>query len=126
VFVQTQWAKSPKKSEGVRFLLIRHSKYSAQKYTPTDCVFGDFAYWGRGEGVSRIWSPLRSFKVNSRKILVLFFQLTVWLSCSLTLDNIWLTFDGGKCTRAVNTFAICWKHNVSNMNIVWIWVLQSF
>jgi len=29
----TQWAKSPKKqSEGVRF-------------TPSDCFFGDFAYW---------------------------------------------------------------------------------
>jgi len=24
-------------------LLIRHSKYS--EYTPTDCFFGDFAYW---------------------------------------------------------------------------------
>jgi len=30
VLSMTQWAKSPKKqSEGVRFLLIRHSKYSA-------------------------------------------------------------------------------------------------
>jgi len=24
-------------------LSIRHSKY--QKYTPTDCFFGDFAHW---------------------------------------------------------------------------------
>jgi len=32
----TQWEKSPKKqSEGVHFC----------KYTPTDCFFGDFAYW---------------------------------------------------------------------------------
>jgi len=31
-----------KQSEGVRFLLIRHS----QIYTPTDCFFGDFAHWG--------------------------------------------------------------------------------
>jgi len=29
-----------KQSEGVRFLLIWHSK----KYTPTDCFFGDFAH----------------------------------------------------------------------------------
>jgi len=44
-----QWAKSPKKkqSEGVRFFLIRHSKYSVilSNYTPTDCFFGDFAHW---------------------------------------------------------------------------------
>jgi len=28
-------------------LLIRHSKYSAilSRITPTDCFFGDFAYW---------------------------------------------------------------------------------
>jgi len=35
------------KSSLVRFLLIRHSKYSAilLKYTLTDCFFGDFAHW---------------------------------------------------------------------------------
>jgi len=35
-----------KKSEGVRFLLIRHSKYTVlncRKYIPTDCFYGDFA-----------------------------------------------------------------------------------
>jgi len=25
--------------------LIRHSKYSVQKYTPADSFFGDFAHW---------------------------------------------------------------------------------
>jgi len=36
------WAKLPKKqSEGVRFLLILHS---CQKYTPTNCFFGNFAH----------------------------------------------------------------------------------
>jgi len=26
------------------FLLIQHSKW-CQKYTPTDCFFGDFTHW---------------------------------------------------------------------------------
>jgi len=30
----------------MRFLLIWHSKYSAKKYTPTDCFIGYFAHWG--------------------------------------------------------------------------------
>jgi len=35
-----------KKQSEVVFLLTRHSKYSAnQKYTPTDCFFGNFAHW---------------------------------------------------------------------------------
>jgi len=39
----SQWAKSPKKQfEGVRFC-------SFEKYTPTDCFFGDFAYWGENK-----------------------------------------------------------------------------
>jgi len=38
-----------KQSEGVRFLLIRH-----QKYTPTDCFFGDFAYWEGGKDLCNI------------------------------------------------------------------------
>jgi len=40
-------AKSPKKtqSEGVRFLLIRHTVPYCQKYTPSDCFFVDFAHW---------------------------------------------------------------------------------
>jgi len=42
----SQWAKSPKKkSKGVRFLLIRHSKYSAVlSKMHLDCFFGDFAH----------------------------------------------------------------------------------
>jgi len=39
------------------FLLIKRSKYSAmlskpccQKYTPTDCFFGDFVHWVRPRG----------------------------------------------------------------------------
>jgi len=41
---RSQWAKSPKKlSEGVHFLLIRHSKDSAilSKIHSTDCDFAD-------------------------------------------------------------------------------------
>jgi len=39
--------RQKKQSEGVRFWLIRHSKYSAMlsKVCPTDCFFGDFAHW---------------------------------------------------------------------------------
>jgi len=42
LLVISQWAKSAKKmSEGVRFNLALKI---CQKYTPTDCFFGDFAH----------------------------------------------------------------------------------
>jgi len=28
-------------------LLIQHANYYCQKYTPTDCFFGDFGHWAR-------------------------------------------------------------------------------
>jgi len=52
-----------KQSEGVRFLLIRHSEYSViycQKCTPTDCFFGDFTH------CFSVILPTGFFKPNTR------------------------------------------------------------
>jgi len=48
-FISTQSAKSPKKqSERVRFCFGTQNTVSyCQKYTHTDCFFGDFAHWVR-------------------------------------------------------------------------------
>jgi len=44
---QAQWAKSLKKTEGVRFCKFgtQNTVPYCQRYTPTYCFFGDFAHW---------------------------------------------------------------------------------
>jgi len=66
-------AKSPKKqSEGVRFLLIRHLKYSA---ISTDCLFGDFDHWINLFGKTN----LAKHFLKTRKLDTLLPQLPIFL-----------------------------------------------